>query len=74
MLSVVILSVVMLSVVMLSVVMLSDVSRFEPLSSVKAFPAILNKSKFITKDQFVQHMNNTTNKSLIKLKLYTKDN
>ncbi len=29
-----------------------------------------NESKFITEDYFVQHMNITTSKSLIKWKLY----
>ncbi len=33
-----------------------------------------NESKFITEHYFVQHMNITTNKSLIKRKLKTKDN
>jgi hypothetical protein len=33
-----------------------------------------NKSKLIAEDHFVEHMSITTNKSLIKWKLYTKDN
>jgi hypothetical protein len=33
-----------------------------------------NRSKFITEDHFVQHMNITTNERLIKWKLYAKDN